>query len=143
MKKFFIILENWLASKFGYDFVVHFEDTILFGAGIFIGMIIMAFLAGIVVFKIQKVKNLGANKVKLIRFQHEGVRQYVADPKSVGESVETLLLVIFKPFFTKKEYDMRDEKRTKYFLIILCIVGVLLLILATLSISTVIVDNLK
>ena len=142
MKKFFIILENWLCNKFGYDFVVHFEDTILFGAGIFIGMIIMAFLAGIVVFKIQKVKNLGANKVKLIRFQHEGVRQYVADPKSVGESVETLLLVIFESFFTRKKYDMRDEKRTKYFLIILCIIGVLLLILATLSISTVIVDNL-
>lgn len=143
MKKFFIILENWLASKFGYYFVVHFEDTILFGAGIFIGMIIMAFLAGIVVFKIQKVKNLGANKVKLIRFQHEGVRQYVADPKNVGESVETLLLVIFKPFFTRKQYDIRDEKRTKYFLIILCIIGVLLLILATLSISTVIVENLS
>ena len=105
-------------------------------------MIIMAFLAGIVVFKLQKVKNLGANKVKLIRFQHEGVKQYVADPQTVGESVETLLLVIFKPFFTKKQYDMRDEKRTKYFLIILCIIGVLLLILATLSISTVIVDNL-
>ena len=50
MKKFFIILENWLCNKFGYDSVIHFEDTVVFGAGIFIGMIIMAFLAGIVVF---------------------------------------------------------------------------------------------
>lgn len=142
MTRFFIMFENWLYNKLGYNFVVHFEDSVVFGAGIFIGMLIMSFLAGIVVFRIQKVKNLGSNKIKLMHFQHEGVKQYIADPKTLGESVETLLLVIFKPFFTKKKYDLRDEKRTRNFLIIMCTIGISLLILAILSISTVLVDTL-
>lgn len=142
MRDLFIIFENWLYGKLGYNFVVHFEDSILFCARIFIGMMIMSLLAGIVVFKIQKIKNLGSNKVKLMQFQHEGVHHYVADPHTVSESVETLLLVIFRPLFTKKEFDFRDEKRTRNFLIIMGILGILLLVLATLCISTVLVDNL-
>lgn len=137
----FLDFERWLAHKFGYAFVVHFEDCITFSAGVFIGMLIMACLSGIVVFKLQKVKNLGSNKVKLVKFRHEGVQQYVADPQSVGEAVETLLLVIFRPLFTNKEYDLRDEKRTRNFLIIMCIVGIIVLTLAILGISNVIIDN--
>ena len=139
----FLDFETWMAHKFGYAFVVHFEDSITFSAGIFIVMLIMACLSGIVVFKLQKIKNLGSNKVKLIKFKHEGVKQYVADPKSVGESIETLLLVIFRPIFTTKEYDLRDEKRTRNFLIIMCIIGVIILILAYISITTIIVDNIQ
>lgn len=137
----FLDFETWMAHKFGYAFVVHFEDCITFSAGVFIGMLIMACLSGMVVFKLQKIKNLGSNKVKLVKFKHEGVHQYVADPKSVGESIETLLLVIFRPLFTDKEYDLRDEKRTRNFLILMFVFGVILLILALLSISNVIVNN--
>lgn len=137
----FLDFETWMAHKFGYAFVVHFEDCITFSAGVFIGMLIMACLSGMVVFKLQKIKNLGSNKVKLVKFKHEGVKQYVADPKSVGESIETLLLVIFRPLFTDKEYDLRDEKRTRNFLILMFVFGVILLILALLSISNVIVNN--
>jgi hypothetical protein len=141
MTGWFIAFETWLAHHFGYTFVVHFEDTITFSAGIFVGMLIMAFLSGRVVFKLQKVKNLGSNKVKLVRFKHEGVKQYIADPKNVGEAIETLLLVIFRPLFTNKEYDYRDEKRTRNFLIIVVIIGVIILILAVFSISNIVVDG--
>jgi hypothetical protein len=142
MTYWFIKFETWLARTFGYTFVVHFEDTMTFCAGIFIGAILMAFLAGIVVFKLQKVKNLGSNNVKLLGFKHDGVQQYIADPHSVGESIETLLLVIFRPIFTNKEYDFRDEKRTRNFLIIMCIIGVVVLILAYISVTNIIVDNI-
>ena len=137
----FLDFETWLAHKFGYKFVVHFEDAMTLSAGIFIGMLIMACLAGIVVFKMQKVKNLGSSKVKLVKFKHEGVQQYVADPQNVGEAVETLLLIIFRPAFTTKEYDLRDEKRTRNFLIIMCIVGIIVIALAFLGISNILVDN--
>ena len=138
----FLDFETWLAHKFGYEFVVHFEDTMTFGAGIFIGMFIMAGLSGMVVFKLQKVKYLGSNNVKLLGFKHNGVKQYIADPQSVGESIETLLLVIFRPIFTNREYDFRDEKRTRNFLILMCIIGVFVLILAYISVTNIIVDNI-
>ena len=142
MTRWFIAFETWLANNFGYTFVVHFEDTITFSAGIFVGMLIMAGLSGMVVFKLQKVKNLGSNNVKLLRFKHEGVKQYIADPQNIGESIETLLLVIFRPIFTNKEYDYRDEKRTRNFLIIMVIIGVIILILAYICITNIIVDNI-
>lgn len=142
MTGWFIAFETWLAHKFGYTFVVHFEDTITFSAGVFVGMLIMAGLSGMVVFKLQKVKNLGSNNVKLLRFKHEGVKQYIADPQNIGESIETLLLVIFRPIFTNKEYDYRDEKRTRNFLIIMVIIGVIILILAYICITNIIVDNI-
>ncbi|NFE84067.1 hypothetical protein FDB42_12405 [Clostridium botulinum] len=134
----FLRIEYWLDSKLGYNAVIHFEDIILFLSGIFIGMLIMIALSGKVVFKLQKVKNLGGNKIKLIKFiKEDGKKTYIADPKNVGESIETLLLVIFRPAFTYKQYTLRDEKRTKVFLIIMAIVGTLLFILAFFSIATV------
>ena len=59
----FLNIERWLDSKWGYEAVVHFEDIAVFVSGIFIGMIIMAFLSGMVVFKMQKIKNLGGIKL--------------------------------------------------------------------------------
>jgi len=142
MTYWFIKFETWLAHTLGYAFVVHFEDCITFSAGIFIGMLIMAGLSGMVVFKLQKVQNLGSNKIKLVKFKHDGVRQYIADPKNIGESIETLLLVIFRPIFTNKEYDYRDEKRTRNFIIIMCVIGIVILILAYISITNIIVDSI-
>lgn len=138
----FLNFEEWLADVFGFDFVVHFEDTVVFSSGIFIGMIVMSVLCGRVVFKLNKIHNLGSNKIKLVKFVHEGSKTYIADPKNVGEAVETLLLVIFRPLFQKKEYSYRDEKRTKIFLILLAIFGICLLTLAVMCISTVLVDNM-
>lgn len=137
----FLSFESYLEQIFGYRTVVHFEDTTVFLAGVFLGMIIMSCLSGRVVFKLQKVKNIGS-RVKLIKFVHEGRQHYIADPQSVGESIETLLLVIFRPMFQIKEYNYRDERRTKIFLIVMLILGVTFFILAFLCISTVLIDNL-
>lgn len=142
MVEIFLNFERWLVSIFGYRFIIYFEDSIVLIAGIFIGMLIMAILSGRVVFKLTKVNNLGANRLKLIRFKHEGVKQYIADPHNISESVETLLLVIFRPLFQIKEYNYRDERRTKIFLIVTCIVGVIVFTLAIICIFTV-VDHIK
>ena len=101
----------------------------------------MACLSGMVVFKLQKVKNLGSNKIKLVKFKHEGVHQYIADPQSVGESIETLLLVIFRPLFTSKEYDIRDKKRTRNFLIIMFALGIVIIVLAIMGIFNSLIDG--
>ena len=124
--QWFLNIEYWLNNRFGYRAVIHFEDTVQFLAGIFLGMIIMVFLSGRVVFKLQKIKNLGSNKIKLIKFVKEnGEKTYIADPHSIGESMETLHLVIFRPVCTYKEYTLRDEKRTKVFLIFMALIGIM------------------
>ncbi|AQR98144.1 hypothetical protein [Clostridium saccharoperbutylacetonicum] len=141
MLNLFLSFEQFLEKLFGYEFVVHFEDSVVFIAGIFLGMIIMSCLSGRVVFKLQKVSNLGSSNIKLIKFVHEGNNHYIADPKNVGESIETLLLVIFRPLFQVKEYNYRDERRTKIFIIVLVILAIIFFILAILCITTVVVDN--
>lgn len=141
MREWFISFEEYLSQVFGYRFVVHFEDSILFIAGIFLGMLIMSGLSGRVVFKLQKIKNIGS-RVKLIKFVHEGNKQYIADPQNTGEAIETLLLVIFRPMFKIKEYNYRDERRTKIFLLFMMILGIIFFVLAIMCISTVLVDNL-
>lgn len=134
----FLNIEYWLYERFGYNSVIHFEDTVQFLSGIFIGMLVMVLLSGRVVFKIHPVKNLGKNKIKLIKFvKDNGEKTYVADPQNLGESMETLLLVIFQPAFTYKQYSLRDERRTKIFIVIITIIGVLLLILGFCSITTI------
>lgn len=142
MFQLFLDFEERLEQIFGFRFVVHFEDTTVFMAGVFLGMMIMACLSGRVVFKLQKISNLGSTNVKLIKFVHEGNKHYIADPKNVGESIETLLLVIFRPLFQAKQYSYRDERRTKIFLIVMAILGIVIFILAFLCISTVLIDNL-
>lgn len=141
MIQYFLMFEKWLADLYGYRFLVFFEDTIVLFAGIFIGMIIMAFLSGWVVFKVTKVKDIGSTKVKLVRFKHEGVKEYIAAPKNIGESVETLLLVIFRPLFSYRKYTYRDERRTKIFLILLISIGLIVLILAIVCTFTLVLDG--
>lgn len=139
----FLSFEKWLSKILGYDFVVHFEDGIVFGSGIMLGLIIMAVLCGRVVFRLKKIKDFKSQKIKLIRFKHEGVKryEYAVAPENVGESIETLLLVIFRPFFQDRDYDVRDERRTKIFLIIMGIIAIVLFTLAILCISTVVSDG--
>lgn len=138
----FLNFERWLVSIFGYRFIIYFEDLIVLLAGIFIGMLIMCCLSGRVVFKLQKVKNLGVNRLKLVKFVHEGHEHFIADPHNLGESIETLLIVIFRPWFQVKEYTYRDERRTKIFITVVCTVGVIIFILAMICVFTVL-DTVK
>lgn len=139
----FLRFEESIAANYGYTFVVYFEDLIVLIAGILIGMLIMAFMSGRVVFKLTKVKSLGSQKLKLVGFKHEGVKQYVAAPKNIGESVETILLVLFRPLTQYKQYTYRDERRTKFLLIFLAVLTIVLISLALLCTFTIVVDNLK
>lgn len=94
--QWFLNIEYWLYNRFSYSAVIHFEGTVQFLSGIFLGMLIMVFLSGRVVFKLKKVKNLGSNEIKLIKFiKDNGEKTYASDPKNIEESMETLLLVIF------------------------------------------------
>lgn len=63
MEKWFLDFEEWLGGKYGFSFVVHFEDIILFAAGVFLGMLIMSVLSGRVVFKLQKLAILDLTKL--------------------------------------------------------------------------------
>lgn len=133
--------EERLGEKFGFNFVIHFEDSIVLLAGICIGMIIMAFLSGRVVFKLTKVDSLGSTKLKLINLKSEGIRQYIAAPNSVGESIETLLIVIFRPLTQYNKYSYRDERRTKILIALLVVITIILIVLALLCTMTIIADG--
>lgn len=136
----FLKFETWLSTYWGYHAVIHFEDLILFLAGIFVGMLLMVYLSGRVILRLQKMKDLGSNQVNLIRILDHGEKTYIANPKNISEAMETLLLVIFKPLATINEYTMRDEKRTKILILSLLVIGVLVLILAFCCIFTIFLE---
>ena len=140
--KWFYDLENWMCSLFGINFVIHFEDITVFLSGIFIGILIMAALCGKVIFKIKKDIDMGTKKINLVRFKHEGFKHYVANPNNIAESIETLLLVIFRPLFQDKEYTYRDERRTKIFLSVIFLSGIIILILAIMCVTSVVNDHI-
>lgn len=127
---------NPAIDLFGYENVIHIKDAILFAAGIFLGALIMAALSGKNLFKLQKRNNLG--KISLLKFVKSGKKYILSNPKNSGEAIETLLISIFKPFFTKKSYTVRDERRTKRFLVSLLIFGIILCLLAAYLIHTII-----
>ncbi|WP_297420550.1 hypothetical protein [Clostridium sp.] len=140
--QWFLNFEEWLLNEWGFSSVVHFEDSVTFLSGIFIGMLITIALCGRIVFRLKKEEKLGENKVQLVRGNRNGYRYYVADPKTPFEAIETLLLALFAPIFKYKSYDYRDERRTKIFLLILLITGIIIFILAVMSISNITVDHL-
>lgn len=141
--QWFLNFEEWLLHQFGYNSVVHFEDSLVFLSGIFIGTLVTVSLCGRIVFRLTKEEHLEKGKVQLLNLKHGGIRYYVASPKNIYESIETLLLALCAPIFKYKKYDYRDEKRTKIFLTLMLILGITILILAIMSISNIIVDNLK
>lgn len=134
----FLTFENWLRDHWGYTAVVHFEDIMLFLAGIFIGGLIVAYLGGRAIYLMKKHDGLGHGRFKLYKHTgDDGKKHFLVDPQSTAEGMETLLLMIFQHLFNHKSYTIRDELRTKKFLIVIAILGVIVLILAFLSIDTV------
>lgn len=117
-----------LIRLIGYENVIQLKDSILFLAGIFLGGLVMAVLSGRSLFRLQKDDNLG--KISLVRFVKSGRKYVLANPNTTGEAIESLLLSIFRPMFTKKSYTIRDEQRTKRFLIFLSLIGFALCVLA-------------
>lgn len=140
MFDWFLKLEYWLYVKFGYNFVVHLEDFLLCTSSIFIGILIMSILSGNVIMKIQKIPiDENGKRMKRIKWvlMEDNQNNFIVQPENIGEAVETILIIAFKPLFTYKHYGIRDERRTKIFILCLFILGVVLTIFAFLSLITV------
>lgn len=137
MLNLFLKLEEYLEYLFGYSFVIHFEDCILFLAGIFVGAMIIIVSGGDIISKIKAVKQKSLDRLKIISIKKGKKTGYILNADSVLECIETFLILIFKPICTIKRYTLKDEKRTKHLITVFFIVGILLLILAYISISTV------
>lgn len=137
MINMFLNLERWLELKFGYNFVIHFEDFCLFTAGVFIGAMLFAIFSGDTLSKTEKVRQRRLDKLKMVDVKGGKKTKYIFNVNSVSECIEALLIILIKPFFTIKKYTLKDEKRTKRFIIIFFIIGAILIILAFNSIFTV------
>lgn len=129
--------QEFLVSVFGYSGAMRFEDSTVFLSGIFIGVLIMALLAGSFIYKISKIDDFKNSKMSFVRNNKDGKASYRIDFRSLGEAVEQVLMLSLSPFFTRKDYTLRDQKRTKWCLNIVYFVGVIVLIFAILSIFTV------
>lgn len=134
----FLAMESYLGETFGYAVVVCFEDLMVFLGGGVVFMFITLLLCGRAFLKLNKTEDLGNEEVTLIKvLKNNGKRIYAANPKSLIEATEILLLVIFKPLGTKNEYTMRDERRTKKIIMVWVIIEIIIVIFAVFSISTV------
>lgn len=131
------LYDKILVYIFGYRNVVRVEDIVLLVAGFFLGVLTMAVLSGKFLYRVKKVEDLGKGKIKMLRLNDEGESRYIVSFKSFHEAVEQVLLLSFSPFFTKRNYSIRDEKRTKKFLIIMFFIAVIVLIWAIFSIANV------
>lgn len=129
--------QNILVNFFGYEFAVHLEEVILVLAGIFIGIFIMALLAGNFILKLYSIEDFGESKIKMIRIDHGSKSKYIIYFKTFSEAVEQVLLLSFSPFFTIKRFTKRDELRTRRFLIFMFILAFITICFAFLSICTV------
>lgn len=118
------LIEQYLVDTFGYQHVIEAKDVMLFVSGVFIGGLILAGLSARVFYKVTKLNSLG--KVSSLRLYIEGKRHYFANPSGFCEALEILLIVIFLPTLRKRDYTIKDEKRTILFIIILGIAGVTL-----------------
>lgn len=133
-------LDNYqhiLVSFLGYEFAIHLEEVILVLAGMFIGIFIMALLAGNFIRKLYSIEDFGKSKIKMIRIDHGASSKYIISFKNFAEAVEQILLLSFSPFFTIKRFTMRDEKRTKRFLVIMSVLAMIIIVFAFISICTV------
>lgn len=141
MFKWFLSIEMAIYNKLGYNFVVHLEDFLLATSCIFIGTLIAFLLSGNVLLNIRKIpikadEKLGKFKRVKWAIIDEG-NAFLADPQNVGEAVQTVLVIVFKRFFTYKDFGYRDERRTKIFIFFYLLIGTLLTIFAFLSAATV------
>lgn len=137
MRHFFDQYQIIAVQIFGYPFVLHLEEASLILSGIFLGMLIMALLAGNFIRKLYGIEDFGKSKLRVVRLDDGVKSKYIMSVKNLGETVEQILLLSFSPFFTIKRFTERDEKRTKRFLILMAVIAVVIVVFAVLSICTV------
>lgn len=138
LQNLFLTFENILERHFSYRVVVIFEDSLIFLFGIYIGAIIMLLIVARIFVRSKKVEGEKFNKISLVRYRYGNSKTFfINDHGSVGEAMRALALIAFSPWFTVKSYTKTDERRTKVFVAICTIIGIIISILAILAISTV------
>lgn len=132
---------DWLVNKIGYVPMIKIKDFILFLAGVAIGGFIHSLLSGNVVHKLEKYEKMDDEMV-YVSMKHEEGEAHFVNPKSFSEAVEAWLYLIFMPIFRVKKYTTRDKKRTKRFMRIMLIFGVVVIVLAVLLIGHPIIQEI-
>ena len=133
----FIEFEKWLGSIWGYASIIYLENLLVFLSGVFIGTVIMAFAMGIFFLKSKRIEGKKFDKFGIIKYVDGTEKTYFLNPKNIFEIVFMTFSLIFSPLFTIKNYTIKDEKRTFFFVSILLFLGVIVLILSFIATFTV------
>ena len=83
------------------------------------------------------IEDFGKSKVKLVRVDHGQKSQLILHIHNIWSAFETLLFLSFSPFCTIKRFTERDARRTRRFLISIEILVAIILIVASVSIFSV------
>ena len=128
-------LQRCIEAKTSYETVVMLQDLILFLFAFFLGATFVTYLISTVFIRTKKIDGEKYRNITMIRFKDDNDKVFfINDNNNVFETMYTLLLIIFSPWFTRKSYTKRDEKRTKIFIVILIIIEIIVTIFALLSI---------
>lgn len=128
--------EELLINTFGFGLAVHVEEAILLLAGIFIGEFLMGLVASNFIFKLQKLERLNGSKFRVVRITEKGKTVYKCHFSNLYETFYELFCLFFSVFFTKKNYSIKDERRTKLFVVCMYIIASIAVLFAIISICT-------
>ena len=118
---------TFMVNTFGYDLAVRLED-IFYGLSMFVlGGIAMGFLTANFILHLYELKDFGAGKLRLLRYDNGYKSKEIVTIRNIWSSFQVILLLSFSPFFTIKRYTEWDEKRTKRFVKILFVVVIIIL----------------
>ena len=120
--------EYYIVSWFGYEAATRIEDASVWLGGFFLGVIIMALLAGAFMLKLHSLNDYGKYQMRLIRVDHGESSTQIMSKRNLWETFEQILLLSFSPFFTIKRFTSRDAKRTKRFVRTMAVIVVIVLI---------------
>ncbi len=137
MRWFIRNYEYYIVRWFGYEAATRIEDASVWLGGFFLGVIIMALLAGAFMLRLQSLNDYGKYQMRLIRVDNGKTSTQIMSKKNLWETFEQILLLSFSPFFTIKRFTSRDAKRTKRFVRIMAVIVVVVLmysLLATFSV---------
>lgn len=129
--------EYWIVAWLGYEKAVRVEEFMNSASTFVLGMLTMALISSFFIIRLHSVEDFGKSKVKLVRVDHGEKSQLVLHIHNIWSAFETLLFLSFSPFCTIKRFTERDARRTRRFLISIEILVAIILIVASVSIFSV------
>lgn len=129
--------ETAVVNLLGYEIAIHVEEIMLGLGCFFLGVILMAFLAGAFMLRLHSIEDYGKSKLRVIQVNHGIESKSILSKKNLWESFQQILLLSFSPFFTIKHFTQRDAQRTKRFLLMMGILVAIVLMFSVLSICSV------